>query len=116
MGGVFLCLQVCLGQHRNRVKTGVEMEHIPTGCVSRATNHREVKRNQKDYEGAIADYTQAILLNPEYASAYNNRGFAKYNQKDFEGAMVDYTQAILLNPKYAVAHNNRGETKSILGD
>ena len=27
-----------------------------------------------DYNRAIADYTQAIELNPNYVEAYNNRG------------------------------------------
>ncbi|MBK9165738.1 MAG: tetratricopeptide repeat protein [Acidobacteria bacterium] len=30
--------------------------------------------NKADYNSAIADYTQAIRLKPDYASAYNRRG------------------------------------------
>ena len=34
-----------------------------------------------DYDKAIADYTKAIELNPDYAEAYYNRGLA-YSRKD----------------------------------
>ena len=36
------------------------------------------KNNLKDYYGAIADYTKAIELNPDYANAFYCRGIAKF--------------------------------------
>ena len=36
-----------------------------------------LKSNLEDYSGAIADFTKAIELKPDYAYAYNNRGIAK---------------------------------------
>ncbi len=74
------------------------------------------KFNQKDYTGAIADYTQAIELDPKLAPAYNNRGNAKARLQDYMGAMADYTQAIELDPKLALAYNNRGAAKDELKD
>ena len=74
------------------------------------------KFNQKDYTGAIADYTQAIELDPKLAPAYNNRGNAKARLKDYTGAMADYTQAIELDPNYAPAYLNRGVAKRYLKD
>src|SRR5262245_15646584 len=35
-----------------------------------------------DYDRAIADYNTAIELKPDYAEAYNNRGFAYYMKAD----------------------------------
>src|SRR5215472_9254219 len=32
--------------------------------------------NRKDYDRAIAEYDEAIRLNPQYAFAFNSRGFA----------------------------------------
>lgn len=33
---------------------------------------------QGNYQNAIEAYTKAIELNPDYATAYNNRGFVFY--------------------------------------
>ena len=74
------------------------------------------KDDLKDYYGAIADYTKAISLNPDYAKAYNNRGISKDDLKDYYGAIADYTKAISLNPDYADAYNNRGAAKGGLKD
>ncbi|MFM6136655.1 MAG: tetratricopeptide repeat protein, partial [Sphaerospermopsis kisseleviana] len=70
----------------------------------------------KKYQEAIADYTQAITINPQYALAYYNRGIAKFELEDKAGAIADYTQAITINPQYAIAYYNRGVVKSDLGD
>ena len=61
-----------------------------------------------EYDRAIADYTTAIQLKPDYAEAYNDRGFAYYLKGDAERAIADYTQAIALRPNYPKAYNSRG--------
>jgi len=60
------------------------------------------------YDRAIADYTTALELKPDYAEAYNNRGFAYYLKGDFDQAIKDYTRAIELRPNYPKAYNSRG--------
>jgi tetratricopeptide (TPR) repeat protein len=72
--------------------------------------------NLGDKAGAIADYTQAIPINPQDAEAYYNRGLAKYESGDKAGAIADYTQAITINPQDAIAYYNRGVVKSKSGD
>lgn len=64
----------------------------------------------RSYDQAIADYTQAIQLKPDYAAAYNNRGlaYALKSKALMENAIADYSQAIRLRPGYAYAYNNRG--------
>src|SRR5262245_26279051 len=62
----------------------------------------------RQYDSAIADYTKAIDLKPDYAEAYNDRGFAYYLKGDFERAISDYTRAIELRPDYPKAYNSRG--------
>jgi tetratricopeptide (TPR) repeat protein len=63
---------------------------------------------RKEYDLAIPDYDQAIRLNPKYAEAYNNRGYAYYWNGDAAHAIADYSRAIELRPDYAYAYNNRG--------
>ncbi len=79
-----------------------------------------IKANQKyrdkDFKGAIADLTEAIRLNPNYASAYNNRGVVHYELKDLQGAVADYNSALKINPNDAEVYNNRGLVRKDLGD
>jgi Tfp pilus assembly protein PilF len=60
------------------------------------------------YDRAIADFTTAIRLKPDYAEAYNDRGFAYYLKGDAERAIADYTRATELRPNYPKAYNSRG--------
>ena len=54
---------------------------------------------QGDYDGAIADYSRAIELDPDDAAAYYNRGNAKSELDDYHGAIADYSRAIELDPE-----------------
>jgi len=74
------------------------------------------RRTANDLEGAIADFTQAILLDPLNSEFYNDRGGARYHQGDYEGAIGDYHQAQSLNPEFTHVYcNNRGEVYFALG-
>ena len=61
-----------------------------------------------DNDRAIADYTEAIRLNPKDALAYDNRGTAWRDKGNRERALADYNIAIRLNLNNAAAFNNRG--------
>ena len=49
---------------------------------------------------AIADYTEAIRLNPKDAAAHCDRGRAYADKGDLDKANADYTEAIRLDPDY----------------
>ena len=44
----------------------------------------------------MADYDQAIKLNPDYAIAFRNRGIAKQKKGDNDEAIADFNRAIKL--------------------
>ncbi|MBD2414178.1 tetratricopeptide repeat protein [Nostoc calcicola FACHB-3891] len=74
----------------------------------------QVRSLLKDYQGAIAAYTEAIGLNSNDLKAYINRGVARGNLGEHQAAIADYNQAIKINPKFALAYNNRGAAHSNL--
>ena len=79
-------------------------------------NSGNAKNDKEDYEGAIADYTKSIELDPNYAETYYLRGLSKKNSGDFKEAIVDFSKAIELNPDKTYYYNNLGITKDSLND
>ena len=74
------------------------------------TTAARVWRDKGDLDRAIADFNEAIRLDPDPkdARAYNNRGHAWRNKGDLDRAIADYSEAIRLDPKFARAYYNRG--------
>ena len=69
-----------------------------------------------DWDDAIADYREAIRLNPTDAVAYYNRGLAYVGKREPDKAIADYTEAIRRAPDYADAYYARGNAFSGKGD
>ena len=77
--------------------------------VTLARNSRGVAYIETgNYDGAIADLSEAIRLDAKNARAYNNRGWAHNEKKNYQRALADLDEAIRLDPNYAYAYNNRG--------
>jgi tetratricopeptide (TPR) repeat protein len=74
------------------------------------------KQLQGDLDGAIAQYTKAIQINPADADAYNDRGAAKEDEGDFKGAVADYNQAIKIKPDDPATYFNRGKADDAMGN
>ena len=79
-------------------------------------NSAQAKSAKGDLDGAIADYSRCIELDPKNASVYFNRGNAKGAKGDLDGAIADYNRTLELDPKNVYAYNNRGLTKQSKGD
>jgi tetratricopeptide (TPR) repeat protein len=58
---------------------------------------------------AIAVYTQALALNPNYAEAYNNRAYTYMRMQNYAPALQDLDQALRIRPDYLHALMNRGD-------
>lgn len=93
---------------------------LSTTNVAKTGEQFLISGNQKfiqgDFQGAIADYNQALRIDPNFAKAYNNRGLAKYYLKDYAGAIADFNQAIRIDPNLAQACNNWGIVKIMSND
>jgi tetratricopeptide (TPR) repeat protein len=72
--------------------------------------------NKSERDGAIADDTEAIRLDPIYSRAVYSRGNAYLDKEEYDNAIADYTEAIRLNPDDAKAYNNRASAYSGKGD
>jgi tetratricopeptide (TPR) repeat protein len=69
-----------------------------------------------NYRGAIAELSEAIRIAPDFALAYNARGYAWFLLRNHAAAIEDLTWAIRLNPNYANAYQTRGKAKQAAGD
>lgn len=66
--------------------------------------------NTGDFRGAVALYSEAIRISPDFHGYYTNRGSARDALKEYTQALDDYARAIQWNPADAHAHYNRGVT------
>ena len=57
---------------------------------------------------AIAEYREAIRLQPNHEKAHNNLGLALQDQGKLAEAIAEFREAIRLQPDFAVAHCNLG--------
>ena len=83
-------------------------------------------RQDKD-ELAIANYSQALKINPDFAKVYKLRGEVYAAQGKYELAIADYNQALIIDPNddvwayklrggvyYELARNNFEKAKRLL--
>jgi regulator of sirC expression with transglutaminase-like and TPR domain len=76
----------------------------------------DLRMGEGNLREAVADYNQAIIINPYYAMAYNNRATALFQLGDPKSALSDFNDAIRLEPKKHKQYNNRASLKASMGD
>jgi tetratricopeptide (TPR) repeat protein len=89
-------------EDRRRAEAGTQSR------ISDAIKQGNEAINSRDFNKAIATYSEAIRLNPTYADAFYNRGLAYEKKGDTDRHIADSSEAIRLNPTYANAFNSRG--------
>jgi tetratricopeptide (TPR) repeat protein len=83
------------------------MEQRAVECNNRG-NEAQAK---KEYDRAVAEYSEAILLYPGEAVFLGNRGNAYFDKQEYGKAIADYTEAIRMNPGEAKFYNSRGNAR-----
>jgi tetratricopeptide (TPR) repeat protein len=79
-------------------------------------NRGLTKQEKGDFDGALADYEQALALDPKFIRALGNRANVKKERQDFAGAIADYSRILELDPQSVQAHILLGEAKRGKGD
>lgn len=72
--------------------------------------------DNKDYAGAIEQYSRALELDPQAADIIRYRGTSRYLSKDYQGAVADHTRAIQLKPDDPQTYVSRGYAYEALNE
>jgi tetratricopeptide (TPR) repeat protein len=75
--------------------------------VSALTNRGSAYNGKGDVDSAVADFDEAIRLDPKHALAFLGRGNSYALKGNFDRAIADFDEAIRLSPKLAAAFNSR---------
>ena len=73
-------------------------------------------RRQEKFEQAMAEFEQAISINPDHPDAWYHHGLTWGLMGEHGRAVADFTRAIELAPEYADAYNCRGYALLCLGE
>ncbi len=76
----------------------------------------EIKRQLKDYEGALKDADEALKLKPEEPAYFNARAMVRGDMGDSKGAIEDFDGALRLKPGDPTILYNRGCARLLLED
>jgi tetratricopeptide (TPR) repeat protein len=71
-------------------------------------NRGECYGKKGEHAKAIADFTEAIRLDPKNADVYTKRGSCQVAKGEYGKAIADFTEAIRLDPKNADNYRGRG--------
>jgi tetratricopeptide (TPR) repeat protein len=69
----------------------------------------------EEFDKAIADFNEAIRIEPANAEHYYKRGVAYARQRDFEKASTSFASAITLNDKHVDAYRQMSSMMQSLG-
>jgi protein O-mannosyl-transferase len=91
----------------------IDKAHVQSGektsFLGLAYNNRGVARKQAgDRQGALADFTEGIDLNPRDSRPWVNRANLHFDAGELDAALRDYNKSVELDPKNAEAYASRG--------
>jgi tetratricopeptide (TPR) repeat protein len=115
---LFLGCTVALLSIANTAVAKVSSNTTPIAQTQIAANPQTVqeylergvaREEKKDFQGALADYNQAIAMDPTSIEAYLVRGALKgFTLSDYKGGEADFSKIIELDPQIDIAYFSRG--------
>jgi len=69
-----------------------------------------------DLDAAISSFSLAVALDPEYAWAFSQRGWARISLAEYDAAIEDFTHAIEADPNHHWALGGRGQALRLKQD
>lgn len=93
----------------------------PTLVQESSQSHASFERGlrqlkNRNYQGAIAEFNQAIQFDQEFKEAYSGRGFAYLQLGQLQNAIDNYQQILRLDPNSAIAYSGLALVRDRLGD
>jgi tetratricopeptide (TPR) repeat protein len=79
-------------------------------------NRGSSRQENGDIAGALADYTEALRVNPRSVEALNDRGQLRQELGEVDGAIADFSAAIAVAPYTFEAYNNRASVRILKKD
>lgn len=79
-------------------------------------NRGNARAALRDPANAVADYSQALELDPGFAMTWHNRGLVFAALGEWQRAIADYDEALQRDPEFATAWGSRGVAWRELGD
>ncbi len=70
----------------------------------------------REYDKAIADFTQVVRLEPDFAGSYKGRALAYRRKGELDRAVADYDQIIRLEPNETLGYFGRGSIHQERGE
>ena len=71
---------------------------------------------EKHWDKAMADYSEATKIAPDFSVVYNEKGLARLKMGKLDEALINYEPAIKLDPKAAYSLFGRGLAKAAKGN
>jgi tetratricopeptide (TPR) repeat protein len=83
---------------------------LKEAAAEAAWNVSYTLNKEKKHTECLSYLNRAIELNPDYAIAFNSRGYVYNELKQYEQAITDLDRATVIDPNDDNAHLNRGKT------
>ncbi len=105
---------VTMSPEQEASMTAQEMEYLPN-VGGAYLNRGRLLSGQGQSDAAMADFDEAIKIDPHQFLSYHTRGVERQKRGDLDGALVDLQKATELQPDNAWVYLEKGATLQMLG-